>query len=72
MWLRGGAYPNRIYAHRTAFDDREVDEIEIGQRVYFRVRFNRVGPVAVEVHLKQSSEWRTRSMASHPYADAIV
>ena len=51
-FIRSGAYPNRIYAHRSAFNDIEADEIEVGQEVNFRIRFNRSGPVAVGVHLK--------------------
>jgi cold shock CspA family protein len=58
-FIRSGAYPNRILANRSALDDLEVNEIEVGQQVHFRIRFNRVGPVAVEVHL-WSSGWRSR------------
>jgi len=54
FFLRSGAYPKRIFAHRSAFEETEVDEIEIGQQVFFRLRFNRQGPVAVSVHLKPS------------------
>jgi len=51
-FIRSGAYPTKIYAHRSAFDDRDADDIEVGQEVDFRIRFNRNGPAAVEVHLK--------------------
>jgi tetratricopeptide (TPR) repeat protein len=51
-FIRSGAYPNRIIAHRTVFEDAEVDEVEVGQQVFFRIRFNRMGPAAVSVHLK--------------------
>jgi len=51
-FIRSGAHPNRIIAHRSAFEDSEADEVEVGQQVFFRVRFNRVGPAAVSVHLK--------------------
>ena len=54
FFLRSGAYPKRIFAHRSAFEETEVDEIEIGQQVFFRMRFNRRSPVAVSVHLKPS------------------
>ena len=50
-----GTDPTGIYAHRSAFDDCEADEIDIGQKVDFRIRFNRRGPAAVEVHLKSRS-----------------
>lgn len=52
FFLRAGMYPSRIFAHRSAFEETEVDEIEPGNRVFFRLRFNRRGPVAVSVHLK--------------------
>ena len=54
-FIRSGAYPIGIYAHRSAFDDSEVDDIEVGQKVDIRIRFNRRGPVAVEVHLESPS-----------------
>jgi tetratricopeptide (TPR) repeat protein/cold shock CspA family protein len=59
-FIRTGAYPTRLFAHRFAFDDDEVDDVEVGQQVYFKVRFNRSGPVAAEVHL-QSTGWTTRN-----------
>jgi tetratricopeptide (TPR) repeat protein len=52
IFIRSAAYPNRIFAHRSAFEDEEADEMEMGQQVFFRLRFNRVGPVAVLVSLK--------------------
>ncbi|MGG5889502.1 SIR2 family protein [Falsiroseomonas sp. HC035] len=52
--LRSGTYPQRIFSHRSAFEEAEVDEIEVGHQVYFRLRFNRRGPVAVSVHLNPS------------------
>ena len=54
-FIRSGAYPIGIYTHRSAFDDSEVDDIEVGQKVDIRIRFNRRGPVAVEVHLESPS-----------------
>lgn len=52
FFLRAGMYPSRIFAHRSAFEETEVDEIEPGNRVFFRLRFDRHGPVTVSVHLK--------------------
>ncbi len=52
FFVRSGAYAKRIFAHRSAFEENEVDEIQIGQQVFFRLRFNRQGPVAASVHLK--------------------
>lgn len=54
-FIRSGMYPTGIYAHRSAFDDREADEIDVGQSVDFRIRFSRRGPTAVVVHLKSHS-----------------
>ena len=58
IFIRSAAYPNRIFAHRSALDDEEADEMEVGQQVFFRLRFNRVGPVAVSVSLKAFIERR--------------
>ncbi|WP_165403662.1 SIR2 family NAD-dependent protein deacylase [Rhizobium leguminosarum] len=49
FFLRTGSYPSNIYAHRSSFNEALVDEIEVGRRVDFRIRFNRKGPVAMEV-----------------------
>ena len=54
-FIRSGAYPIGIYAHRSAFDDSEIGEIEVGQKIDFRIRFNRRGPVVVEAYLKPPS-----------------
>ena len=56
FFLRTGIYPHNIFAHRSAFEEAEVDEIEIGNQVFFRLRFNRRGPVAVSVHRK-ATDW---------------
>ena len=54
FFLRSGAYPKNIFAHRSAFEESEVDDMEHGDQVFFRLRFNRRGPVAVSVHRKQT------------------
>ena len=54
-FIRSGAYPIGIYADRSAFHDSEIGEIEVGQNVDFRIRFNRRGPVVVEAYLKSPS-----------------
>lgn len=51
-FLRSGAFPANVYAHRTAFQNEEMDDLQVGQEVRFRARFNRQGPVAVEVSVK--------------------
>jgi tetratricopeptide (TPR) repeat protein len=52
LFIRSAAYPNRIFAHRSALEDEEADEMEVGQQVFFRLRFNRLGPVAVSLSVK--------------------
>lgn len=54
-FIRSGAYPTNIYAHRTAFDEVVADDLQVGQEVKFRLRFNRQGPVAVTVAVKQNA-----------------
>ncbi len=51
-FIRSGAYPNSIFAHRSAFDATDFDELEVGSQVTFRLRFNRRGPVGVNVATK--------------------
>ncbi|CAA2136720.1 SIR2 family NAD-dependent protein deacylase [Methylobacterium bullatum] len=52
--IRTGSYPTKVFAHRSAFDDAEVDDIEVGVAVEMRIRFNRYGPVAVDVRRRTS------------------
>jgi len=52
-FIRSGAYPTRIYAHRTGFDETDVHDLEVGVSVDFRMRFNRSGPVAVDVTVRK-------------------
>jgi tetratricopeptide (TPR) repeat protein len=59
FFLRTGMYSDRIFAHRSAFEEAEVDETEIGNQVFFRLRFNRRGPVAVSVHRKATGWSKT-------------
>ncbi len=49
FFIRSGSFPHHVFAHRSAFDEAVVDDVQFGQQVTFRVRFNRKGPVAVEV-----------------------
>ena len=59
FFLRSGAYADNIFAHRSAFEEAEADDIEFGNQVFFRLRFNRRGPVAVSVHRKEFGWART-------------
>ena len=49
FFIRTGAYPSKVFAHRSEFDDSEVDDIEVGVEVNMKIRFNRSGPVGVDV-----------------------
>lgn len=51
-FIRSGSYPIKIYAHRSGFEDSNVDDLEVGQTVSFRMRFTRSGPVAVDVNVQ--------------------
>ncbi len=52
FFIRSGSYPAVIFAPRSAFDEAEVDDIEVGQILEMRFRFNRKGPVAVSCTAK--------------------
>ncbi len=48
-FIRSGCYPNNIFCHYSSFGGGNWNELAIGQGVNFRVRFNRLGPLAVDV-----------------------
>ena len=52
FFIRSGSSPNSIFAHYSSIIETTYDEIEVGGKVKFRVRFNRKGPVAVIVWLQ--------------------
>lgn len=62
IFIRSGCYPQRIYGHRSAFEEEGSDEMEVGQQVFFRLRFNRIGPVAVRISLNAFAD---RNSATH-------
>jgi cold shock CspA family protein len=49
LFIRSAAYPADIFAHRNLSNYDDFDDLEIGQEVSFRIRFNRTGPTAVSV-----------------------
>ena len=59
VFIRSGAYPSRIFAHRSDWKDEDAAEIGTGQQVYFRLRFNHMGPVAINVSLNPVELRRT-------------
>ncbi|MUO79702.1 hypothetical protein GOZ78_17815 [Agrobacterium vitis] len=47
--IRTPNYPKKIFSHRLASDPDVFDELSVGSQINFRLRFNREGPVAVEI-----------------------
>lgn len=50
--IQSGCYPKQIFAHASALQDVELDDISTGIPVRFRVSFNRRGPVAAKVFVR--------------------
>ncbi len=50
--VRTGSYRGLILAPRTAFDEAEVDDIEVGESLAMRLRFNRRGPVVFQASVR--------------------
>ena len=48
-FIRSGCYPQDIFAHNNDIDPALLTDLNVGSDVNFRVRFNRSGPVAVDV-----------------------
>ncbi|QND48253.1 hypothetical protein HB780_21790 [Rhizobium lusitanum] len=63
-FIRSGSYPAKIYAHRTGFDEATVGDLEVGLSVDFRMRFNRSGPVAVDIKVREQTANATVSFNS--------
>ena len=49
FFIHFGGYPSQIFSHISSLSELTFDELSIGMPVYFRLRFNRKGPVAVFV-----------------------
>ena len=49
LFIRSGAYSKDIFAHDNDIDPLVLGDLSIGSEVNFRIRFNRAGPVAVDV-----------------------
>ncbi len=49
FFIRFGGYPKAIFAHWNSLSEPEYDLLESGQSVSFQLRFNRKGPVAIDV-----------------------
>ena len=51
FFIRSPAYPKNIFAHNSTVEPEVMSELSFGREVNFEVRFNRAGPVAVEINL---------------------
>jgi len=51
FFIRSGVYPSNIFAHNSTVDPDVLSELLFGSDVNFRIRFNRAGPVAVDLKL---------------------
>jgi cold shock CspA family protein len=49
LFVKSPHYPHDIFGHRSASEADIFDELDIGQEVNFRIRFNREGPTAVDI-----------------------
>ena len=47
------AYPKSIFAHNSLVEAEVMSELSMGRDVNFEVRFNRAGPVPVDIKLGQ-------------------
>jgi tetratricopeptide (TPR) repeat protein/cold shock CspA family protein len=49
FFIRFGGYPSAVFAHISSLVDVTFDELQVGMSVIFHLRFNRRGPVAINV-----------------------
>ena len=49
LFIKSGCYPQNIFAHNNDVDPTLIGNLSFGSEVNFRLRFNRSGPVAVDV-----------------------
>jgi cold shock CspA family protein len=55
LFIRSGSYPESIFAHHSGIDPGLLEELFIGADVNFKVRFNRAGPIAVDMEKGRQS-----------------
>jgi cold shock CspA family protein len=48
-------YPSNVFAHNSTVDPDVLSELSVGSSVNFKIRFNRAGPVAVDIKLGRSN-----------------
>jgi hypothetical protein len=51
FFIRSAVYPNSIFAHNSFVDPDILAGLSISRDVNFRIRFNRAGPVALDIKL---------------------
>jgi cold shock CspA family protein len=49
LFIRSGSYPESIFAHHSEIDPDLLEGLGVGTDVNFKVRFNRAGPMAVDM-----------------------
>lgn len=49
FFIRTAGYPSLVFSHHSSLVGLDYDKLTAGQEVSFKVRFNRKGPVAVDV-----------------------
>ena len=55
FFIRSGVYPSNVFAHNSTLDPDVRSELSVGSSVNFKMRFNRAGPVAVDIKLGRSN-----------------
>jgi tetratricopeptide (TPR) repeat protein/cold shock CspA family protein len=51
FFVRSGAYPKEIFAHKASIAQGEFEDVTVGTNLDFCVRFNRKGPVATAIFI---------------------
>jgi cold shock CspA family protein len=51
FFIRSGVYPNSIFAHNSTVDPDVMSDLSMGRDINFRIRFNRAGPVALNIKI---------------------
>jgi cold shock CspA family protein len=51
LFIKTAQYARDIFAHRGSSNPDIFDDLDIGQEVNFRIRFNREGPMAIDIQL---------------------
>ena len=49
LFIRSASYPESIFGHHSEIDPDLLEELGVGTDVNFKVRFNRAGPIAVDM-----------------------